>query len=100
MIFGQLKSATMWLAKFHAYTTKSLSDFWPPLFEQPINFVFICKYSMVEGATRTRTLQLCFYLTKEEYQTKLTLSGVARVLLNQLQLWDPPRMPLSVKTFC
>ena len=39
--FWQLASATMLLAKFHAGTRKSLSDFWPPLLEQSIKFVLM-----------------------------------------------------------
>ena len=31
MIFGQVASAAMLFAKFHAGTRKSLSGFWPPL---------------------------------------------------------------------
>ena len=37
--FGQLAIAAMLFAKFHAGTRKSQSEFWPPLFEQPIKFV-------------------------------------------------------------
>ena len=36
MIFGQLATAAMLFAKFHAGTRKLLSDFWPPLLEEPI----------------------------------------------------------------
>ena len=41
MVFGQLASAAMLFEKFDAGRRKSLSDFWPPLFEQPIKFVLI-----------------------------------------------------------
>ena len=40
-MFGQL--AAMLFAEFHAGTRKSLPGFWPPLFEQSIKFVLICK---------------------------------------------------------
>ena len=43
MIFGKLASAAMLFAEFHTGTKKSLSDFWPPLLEQPIKFVLKCK---------------------------------------------------------
>ena len=41
--FGQLTSAAMLFAKFHAGTRKSLSDFWSPLPEQPTKFVLSFK---------------------------------------------------------
>ena len=49
MIFGQLASAVMLFAKFHAGTRKSLSEFLLPLLEQPIRFVFICATNRISG---------------------------------------------------
>ena len=40
--FGQFGSAATLFAKFRTGTRKSLSDFWPPLLERPIKFVFDC----------------------------------------------------------
>ena len=39
MMFGQLASSAMLLAKFHAGTKESLSDSWLPLLEQSTKFV-------------------------------------------------------------
>ena len=41
--FGQLTSAAMSFATFHAVTIKSLLDFWPPLLEKQIKFVLSCE---------------------------------------------------------
>ena len=41
MIFERLASAAMLFARFYVGTGKSLSDFWPALLEQPINFVLV-----------------------------------------------------------
>ena len=49
MIFGQLVSAAMLFAKFHAGTRKSSLDFWPPLLKQPIMFTLKCETKNVSG---------------------------------------------------
>ena len=43
MIFGQLVSAAMLFAKFHAGTRKSPLDVWLLLLKQPIRFALKCK---------------------------------------------------------
>ena len=64
-ILGQLASATMLFAKFHADTRKSLSDFLPPPLEQPIKFVLV-----LSGLRQPWIITNDQYLTNVFHETK------------------------------
>ena len=62
-MLGQLVSAATLFAKFHAGERKSLSDFRPPLLEQPIKFVsnFSIVVHNAEPVTIVRKSHLSLY---------------------------------------
>ena len=76
---GQLASVTRLFAQSYTGTRKSLQDFWPPLFEQPIKFVLKrCKMkASLEASCRLmvfffcRTYLLCIEKTPDACQQQL-----------------------------
>ena len=51
MIFGKLAREATLFVKFRAGKEKSISNFWPPMLEQPIKFVLSVDQSYIHYST-------------------------------------------------